>query len=92
MVAYERVRKAIGREIRRQRIAAKLTQQELAARIHTSGAYVGRVERGVTNLTAQEFVRIAVAIGTDPVQLLGRVTEGRGEERAQKRGVKNRRS
>jgi hypothetical protein len=40
-----------------------------------SAAYIGRVERGVTNLTAEEFVRIALALDIDPVRLLSKVAK-----------------
>jgi transcriptional regulator with XRE-family HTH domain len=73
MVTYESVRAAIGREIRKQRKAVGFTQRELAARIRMSAAYIGRVERGAADVTAAEFVRIAIALEADPMKLLRRV-------------------
>jgi transcriptional regulator with XRE-family HTH domain len=77
MVTYASVRKAIGREIRKQRLSVGLSQRELAARLHMSVTYVGRVERGVTDLAAEEFVRIAVALNANPVTLLSKAVETR---------------
>jgi transcriptional regulator with XRE-family HTH domain len=77
MVSEASVRRAVARAIRKRRLAVGLTQQELASRLRSSVAYVGRVERGKTNIAAAEFVRIALALGADPVELLREVVSKR---------------
>jgi transcriptional regulator with XRE-family HTH domain len=73
MVSQASVRRAVARAIRKRRLAVGLTQQKLAVRLRRSVAYVGRVERGKANIAAAEFVRIALALDADPVELLREV-------------------
>jgi transcriptional regulator with XRE-family HTH domain len=77
MVTQASVRRAVARAIRKRRLAVGLTQRELAARLRRSVAYVGRVERGKANIAAAEFVRIALALEADPVELFREVVSKR---------------
>jgi transcriptional regulator with XRE-family HTH domain len=49
---------------------AKLRQVDLARKLGWQQAYVSRYETGERMLGVDEFVAVALAIGTDPVALL----------------------
>ena len=51
----------------------KLRQVDLAERLGWQQAYVSRYETGERMLGIDEFVAVALAIGVDPVALLGNV-------------------
>lgn len=53
-----------GRQIRRKREAANLSQEELAARTELSRNYIGMIERGETNPTLLVLHDLAAALGT----------------------------
>ena len=53
-----------GRQIRRRREAATLSQEELAARTNLSRNYVGMIERGETNPTLLVLNDLAAALDT----------------------------
>ena len=61
----EDIRLRLGRGVRRHRIAAGLTQEELARRARLHRTYIGAVERGERNLTILSLVRIARALDTE---------------------------
>jgi transcriptional regulator with XRE-family HTH domain len=73
-VSPQAVRKGVAREIRRVRIAAGISQRELAGLLARSPSWVSRVERAARGLKLDELGDIGVALGVDPVQLLA---EGR---------------
>lgn len=50
---------------------AKLRQVDLAKRLGWQQAYVSRYETGERQLNVDEYVAVALAIGVDPVALLG---------------------
>jgi ribosome-binding protein aMBF1 (putative translation factor) len=56
----------IARVIIRARVAAGLSQAELAARMGTAQSYVARLESGRTLPTTATLVRVAKATGTRP--------------------------
>jgi ribosome-binding protein aMBF1 (putative translation factor) len=62
---YDRARRAyeIGREVRRQREAAGLTQQQLADRAGMTQSVVARLEAGGTEPTLATLDRVARARG-----------------------------
>ena len=53
------------------RRGAKLRQVDLAKRLGWQQAYVSRYETGERQLGVDEYVAVALAIGVDPVALLG---------------------
>jgi transcriptional regulator with XRE-family HTH domain len=53
-----------GHLVRRRRLAAGLSQEELAARTGVSRNYVGMVERGEANPTLLVLRDLAIALGT----------------------------
>lgn len=50
---------------------ARLRQVDLAKRLGWQQAYVSRYETGERQLSVDEYVAVASAIGVDPVALLG---------------------
>lgn len=59
-----------GRRVREQRKALGLTQEELAHEAQLHWSYIGQVERGQTNLTLHNLLRIASALQVDPSRLV----------------------
>jgi transcriptional regulator with XRE-family HTH domain len=59
----EDARKLVGQNVRRLRLAAKISQAELAARMGVDRAYVSGLERGNRNPTVVTLWHIAKAIG-----------------------------
>jgi transcriptional regulator with XRE-family HTH domain len=55
----------LGRALRELRLAAGLTQEQVASRIGLDGAYVSRVERGVRDLQFSTLGRFLDAVGAD---------------------------
>jgi transcriptional regulator with XRE-family HTH domain len=66
----EDVRKVVGRNVRRLREAAGLSQEKLALEAELDRTYVSGVERGVRNPTVTVVARIAKALKTEPDKLL----------------------
>lgn len=60
-------------EIHKARMAAGLTQEELAAKANLSREFVGYVERGKNEPTVKVFIRLCRAMGVYPPDLLRRV-------------------
>jgi len=52
---------------------AKLRQVDLAKRLGWQQAYVSRYETGERQLSVDEYVAVALAIGVDPVALLNEI-------------------
>lgn len=59
--------------LRRTREASGLTQAELAARIDRDQSHISLIEGSQRRLDLVEFIRIARALGSDPVQLFDEV-------------------
>ena len=59
----EDVRRMVGREVRRLRIARKMTQAALAARMGMDRAYVSGLELGQRNPTVVTLWHVAQALG-----------------------------
>jgi transcriptional regulator with XRE-family HTH domain len=62
--------KEFGRVLRAARLKAKLTQEELAARVGMSRPSLANVERGNQRVALHQFAELAAAVGADPVDLL----------------------
>jgi transcriptional regulator with XRE-family HTH domain len=61
---------AMGDAIRRARKALGIAQEELALRAELDRSYLGGVERGESNATLLNIVKISAALGMNPSQLL----------------------
>lgn len=53
----------LGKQIKLARVAADLTQDELADKAGISRVLIGQIERGDTNVTVGSLVAIAGALG-----------------------------
>jgi len=62
--------KIFGQNIRRLRIAKDLSQEALAELCPLHRTYVGGIERGERNVSLQNIVKIARALGVVPSKLL----------------------
>ena len=60
----------VGRNVRRLRLAAGLSQEAFAHACGLHRTYIGGVERGERNITLATLARIAAALDTSPVDLL----------------------
>jgi transcriptional regulator with XRE-family HTH domain len=64
----EDVRRMVGDNVKRQRIAAKITQAELANRVGVDRAYISGLEQGQRNITVISLWRVAEALDV-PIKL-----------------------
>lgn len=62
----------LAAELKRTRIAAGLTQEELAAKANVSREYVNYVERGKRQPTVAVFVKLCRAMDSSPPEVLAR--------------------
>lgn len=72
LVAVDDWRDIVGRNVRKQRQAVGLTQEQLAFAAQIDITYVGGIERGRRNPSVIVLARIAQALGTEPANLLQR--------------------
>jgi transcriptional regulator with XRE-family HTH domain len=63
----------LGNEIRKARLAAGLTQEELAFRAKVSRNYISLVELDQNSPTVSTFLRICNAISVRPSRLIARI-------------------
>jgi transcriptional regulator with XRE-family HTH domain len=56
----------LGRTVRRERERLAISQEELAHRAGLDRSYIGQVERGETNISLLNLVRIARALAVKP--------------------------
>jgi len=69
------ITRALGRELRRERIQRGLTQETLADRAGLHRTYVSLIERGLRMPTVEILFRLAKALGTEPARLVRRLEE-----------------
>ncbi len=62
--------KIFGTNIRRIREALGISQEELAHRAGLHRTYIGGIERGERNLGLNNLVKLALALETEPSELL----------------------
>ena len=62
--------KELGKRIKVARLAAGMTQEQLAERINLSSGHCAHVERGTTKVSLSALVSIANALNTTPDKLL----------------------
>lgn len=63
-------RAIVGKNVRRFRQHADMTQEQLAFAAEIDLTYVGGIERGKRNPSVLVLVRIATALGAKPAELL----------------------
>jgi len=63
----------LGQEVRKARLAAGLTQEQLAAKAEISREYVNYIERGKRQPTVVVFIRLCKAMRIYPSDLLARI-------------------
>lgn len=73
----ERPASLLGRNLRRLRLAAGLSQEELAARARLHRTYVSSVERGNRNVSLENIFALAAALDADPRELLAPLSNDR---------------
>lgn len=61
---------SIGASIRRVRLEAKLTQEELGKKVGLSRASINNIEHGRQKVFVHTFLELAWACGAPPVELL----------------------
>lgn len=64
------MRKLVGRNVRRLRLARHLTQEQFAERSGFSQQYISDLERGRRNPTVVSLFELATALQANPVELL----------------------
>jgi transcriptional regulator with XRE-family HTH domain len=63
------IRELVGRNVRRYRLAAGLSQEEVGARMGVDRAHVGLIERGAQNATLLTVWSLCEALGVRPQAL-----------------------
>ena len=82
------IRKLFGRNLRRYRLAAALSQEAVAERMGVDRAHVSSMERGQQNVTLLTIWQAAQALGRKPAEFLdedGAVLAGDVTEKAPRR-------
>jgi len=64
------MRRLVGRNVRKLRTEAGLTQEQLAARSGFGQQYISDLERGLRNPTIVSLYELAQALGSTPIALL----------------------
>ena len=64
------LKKAMAVNVRRERHARELTQEELADRASLSARYLGSIERGTVSASVTVLGQLAQAFGIDPCELI----------------------
>jgi transcriptional regulator with XRE-family HTH domain len=65
-------KKALGSAIRKEREGKTLSQEEFAHQCGVHRTYIGSVERGERNVSLENIIRIAEALGLTASELLKR--------------------
>jgi transcriptional regulator with XRE-family HTH domain len=69
------MRKLVGRNVRRLRLAKGLTQEQFADDSGFSQQYISMLESGKRNPTVVSLYMLAQALGAEPADLLKRITK-----------------
>jgi transcriptional regulator with XRE-family HTH domain len=69
------MRKLVGRNVRRLRLAKGLSQEQLADDSGFSQQYISMLESGQRNPTVVSLYMLAQALGAEPADLLKRITK-----------------
>jgi transcriptional regulator with XRE-family HTH domain len=71
----ETLQERLGRVVRGRREALFLTQEELGERCNLHRTYIGAIERGERNLSLQNIIRLADALGIRVSELIREAEE-----------------
>jgi ribosome-binding protein aMBF1 (putative translation factor) len=81
------IRRVVGKNVRRYRIEAELSQEDLAAGMGVEQGYVSRLEAGKRNPTIVEIWHVAEALGVRPAALFrGRAQPSKSTAKQTKTG------
>lgn len=69
------MRKLVGRNVRRLRLKAELTQEAFAALSGFSQQYISDLERGRRNPTVVSLLELAAPLGVAPAELITDVSD-----------------
>jgi transcriptional regulator with XRE-family HTH domain len=69
VVSSTHLRETLGRNVRQQRLALKMSQRDLAEGAGVRQALVSEIERAEANPTLDSIMRIATALETDFTEL-----------------------
>ncbi|HEV2418692.1 MAG TPA: helix-turn-helix transcriptional regulator [Terriglobia bacterium] len=64
------ITRQFGRRVRALRMKKEISQEELAERCGVHRTYMGRIERGETNITLTNIHKIAQGLGVSPAYLV----------------------
>ena len=64
------IRRVFGANVRRSRLAARLSQEAVAERMGVDRAHVSAIERGLQNATLLTILQAAQALSVRPAELL----------------------
>ena len=70
MSELSRTHKQIGQRIRRARMSAGISQEDLAYKLNISATFMGSLERGERNLTVTRMLKIGQALRVDPAEFI----------------------
>ena len=62
--------RAFGQRVRALRMKKRISQEELADRCGVHRTYMGRIERGETNITLTNIHKVARGLGVSPASLI----------------------
>lgn len=63
----------LGRELRKARKAAGLTQEQLALKAHVDRSYLSELERNLKSPTVSLFLRLCQAMGVSAAEVIHRI-------------------
>jgi transcriptional regulator with XRE-family HTH domain len=70
------IQRAFGQRVRTLRTKKGISQEELADRCGVHRTYMGRIERGETNITLTNIQKVARGLGVSPASLLDEAKSG----------------
>ena len=63
----------LGRELRKARLAAKLTQEQLSSRARVDRSYISQLERDLNSPTLDMLLRLCKAMGVSASKLVAHI-------------------
>jgi transcriptional regulator with XRE-family HTH domain len=75
LASLSSLREVLGYNIRANRVAKKMSQEQLGFAAHLDRTFVSQVERARVNISVDNIEKLAKALGVDPALLFIRPTE-----------------